>query len=160
MARSSLLKHEKPVAAILSNVVEKSSVPVTLKMSTGWDRNHKNALQIARIAEQSGISLLTVHGRTRACGFRGRAEYDTAAEIKLRISITIIANGDITSAEQALLMVLRYTGADGIMIGRVAQSNPWIFGEINKYLWTGRLLPRLIISASRQGAYAPLAPDI
>ena len=141
MAGSSLLKDEKLVASILSNVVERSTVPVTLKIRTGWDQNYKNALQIAYIAEQSGISLLTVHGRTRACGFKGNAEHDTVAEIKSRTSIPVIANGDINSAEQAL-SVLRYTGADGIMIGRAAQGNPWIFAEINHYLMTGQLLAR------------------
>ena len=141
MAGSSLLKDEKIVAAILSNVVERSTVPVTLKIRTGWNQDHKNALQIAYIAEQSGISLLTVHGRTRACGFKGNAEHDTVAEIKSHISIPVIANGDINSAEQALSIML-YTGADGIMIGRAAQGNPWIFTEINHYLMTGQLLAR------------------
>ncbi|MEX2353419.1 MAG: tRNA-dihydrouridine synthase, partial [Gammaproteobacteria bacterium] len=126
-------------------VVSASSVPVTLKIRTGWDPQCKNALSIARIAEDSGIQSLVVHGRTRACKFRGVAEHDTVAGIKSRLSIPVIANGDISSAREAA-RVLQYTGADGVMIGRAAQGNPWIFTEIKEYLATGQLPARPDIS--------------
>ncbi len=136
MAGSSLLKNEKLVASILEAVVAAVSVPVTLKIRTGWDPQTRNALTIARIAEQSGIQLLTVHGRTRACRFNGTAEHDTVAEIKLHSGIPVIANGDINSAQQAA-RVLEYTGADGVMIGRAALGNPWIFTQIAGWLQNG-----------------------
>ena len=139
MAGAALLKDELLVARILNRVVSAVDVPVTLKIRTGWDKAHRNASQIARIAENSGIQALTVHGRTRACRFGGQAEHQTAAEIKSRVSIPVIANGDIGTPQQAA-HVLGSTGVDGIMIGRAARGNPWIFREINHYLDTGKLL--------------------
>lgn len=140
MAGSSLLRDEQLVAAILESVVNAVTVPVTLKIRTGWDLHSKNAVNIARIAVESGIQRLAVHGRTRACKFNGTAEHDTVAEIKSRITIPVIANGDIDSAEEAV-RVLRYTGADGVMIGRAALGNPWIFSRINTYLQSGIIMP-------------------
>jgi tRNA-dihydrouridine synthase B len=139
MAGSSLLRDEELVARILEKVVMVSTVPVTLKLRTGWDPHSKNALNIARIAEAAGILSLVVHGRTRACRFNGVAEHDTVAEIKSRVSIPVIANGDIDSAAAAA-RVLRYSGADGVMIGRAALGYPWIFAEIKNYLETGKLM--------------------
>jgi tRNA-dihydrouridine synthase B len=115
-------------------------VPVTLKIRTGWDPAHRNALTIARIAEQAGIQALAVHGRTRACGYRGEAEHDTTRAIKAVVSIPVIANGDINTPAKAL-QVLRHTRADALMIGRAAQGRPWIFSEIAHFLATGRLMP-------------------
>ncbi len=129
-----LLRNESLVANILAAVVAKVDVPVTLKIRTGWDAQTKNAVNIARIAEQSGIAALTVHGRTRACSYQDEAEYDTIAEVKQQVSIPVIANGDIDSPEKAK-QVLEYTGAEGVMIGRAAQGRPWIFREINQYLF-------------------------
>ena len=116
-------------------------VPVTLKIRTGWSREHRNGVAIARIAEERGIQALAVHGRTRADAFQGEAEYDTIAAIKAAVKIPVIANGDISTPEKAAF-VLAHTGADGLMIGRAAQGNPWIFREIGHYLATGiRLAP-------------------
>jgi tRNA-dihydrouridine synthase B len=129
LAGSALLRDEKLVEDILATVVTAVDVPVTLKIRTGWDPENKNGVTIARIAEQSGIQALAVHGRTRACRYRGHAEYDTIARIKEAISIPVIANGDITSVEKSL-EVLRLTNADGLMIGRGAQGRPWIFQEL------------------------------
>ncbi|VAW97876.1 tRNA-dihydrouridine synthase DusB [hydrothermal vent metagenome] len=140
MAGSALMQDESLVAQILEAVVNAVDIPVTLKTRTGWDLEHKNALNIAKIAENSGIQLLTIHGRTRACQYRGDAEYDTIAQIKSKIAIPVIANGDITSPEKAKY-VLEYTNADAIMIGRAAQGRPWIFREIDYFLNTGKLLP-------------------
>lgn len=138
MAGSALLQDEQRVAQILEAVVEAVDIPVTLKIRTGWDTEHRNGAIIARIAQESGIQALAVHGRTRACAYRGDAEYDTIADIKSRISIPVIANGDITTPEKAKF-VLDYTGADAIMIGRAAQGRPWIFAAINHYLETGEI---------------------
>lgn len=138
-AGSALMKDESRVAAILEAVVKAVDVPVTLKMRTGWDHQHRNAPTIARIAEESGIQMLSIHGRTRTDAYMGNAEYDTIAQVKQQISIPLVANGDIDSAEKAS-EVIRYTGADAIMIGRAAQGRPWIFREINHYLETGELL--------------------
>jgi len=140
LAGSALLRDETLVARILDAVVRASSVPVTLKLRTGWDLQHRNAVRVAIMAEAAGIQRLAVHGRTRACGYRGEAEYDTIAEIKTRVGIPVFVNGDIDSAPAAV-RVLRYTGADGVMIGRGAQGNPWLFGQIRHYLDTGELLP-------------------
>ena len=140
MAGSALLQHEALVAEILNSVVKAVDVPVTLKLRTGWDTDNRNGLEIARIAEDCGIQLLAVHGRTRACAYRGEAEYDTIAAIKAGINIPVVANGDIGSPEKAL-EVLRHTGADGVMIGRAAQGRPWLFGQIDHFLKTGKLLP-------------------
>jgi len=140
MAGSALLQHESLVSRILEAVVKAVSIPVTLKIRTGWDSAHRNGARIARIAEDSGIQTLAVHGRTRADLFQGEAEYDTIAEIKRTVKIPIVANGDIATPEKAA-EVLRRTGADGIMIGRAAQGNPWIFREISHFLATGSRLP-------------------
>jgi tRNA-dihydrouridine synthase B len=133
MAGSALLQNEKLVAEILESVVNAVNVPVTLKIRTGWDTENRNGVNIAKIAEQSGIQLLAVHGRTRACAYKGEAEYDTIASIKSEIDIPVIANGDITSPEKAE-QVLKHTQVDGLMIGRAAQGNPWIFKQIDHYL--------------------------
>ena len=138
-AGSALLKDEVLVEDILCAVVNAVPVPVTLKIRTGWDTESRNAVQIARIAENSGIQAIAVHGRTRACRFKGDAEYDTIAEVVASVDIPVFANGDIRSPEQARL-VLEHTGADAVMIGRGAQGNPWLFREINHYLETGTLL--------------------
>jgi tRNA-dihydrouridine synthase B len=140
MAGSALLENEPLVARILEAVVGAVDVPVTLKIRTGPDRGRRNALRVARIAESSGIRMLSIHGRSRACGFSGEAEYETIAEVKSAVHIPVIANGDITTPEQARA-VLERTGADGLMIGRAAQGRPWIFREIEHFLATGRRLP-------------------
>lgn len=139
-AGSALLKDEELVERILSCVVKAVNVPVTLKIRTGWDHANRNGVRIARIAQDVGISALAVHGRTRACAFKGYAEYDTIAEIKASVSIPVLANGDISSPQKAK-EVLDHTAADGIMVGRGAQGNPWIFREIAHYLKTGTELP-------------------
>lgn len=144
MAGSALLQHEDLVKKILESVVKASPVPVTLKIRTGWDKQHKNAINIAKIAESSGIQALAIHGRTRACHYTGEAEYETIAAVKNEISIPVIANGDITTPEKAL-EVLRQTSADGVMIGRAAQGRPWIFREIDHFIKTGNhLMPPTI----------------
>ncbi len=135
-AGSALLKNEALVSDILETVVNTVDIPVTLKIRTGWDIASRNAVSIARIAEKSGISALTVHGRTRSCGFSGEAEYNTIRQVKQSVNIPIIANGDINSSEKAKT-VLDFTGADAIMIGRAAQGRPWLFNEINHYLEHG-----------------------
>lgn len=141
MAGSALLKDEPLVAQILKAVVSAVDVPVTLKIRTGWDKQNRNAIQIAKIAEDIGIQALAMHGRTRACLYMGEAEYDTIAAVKQAIKIPLIANGDITTPEKAKY-VLDYTGANAVMIGRAAQGRPWIFREIEHYLATGEhLLP-------------------
>ncbi|HTC26758.1 tRNA dihydrouridine synthase DusB [Dyella sp.] len=136
---SALLQDEPLVARIVKAVVDAVDVPVTLKIRTGWDRQHKNALTIARIAEDNGIAALAVHGRTRADKYEGHAEYDTIAAVKSAACIPVLANGDITTPQQARY-VLDVTGADAVMIGRGAQGRPWIFREISHYLATGELL--------------------
>ena len=140
MAGSALLQDESLVARILEAVVGAVDVPVTLKIRTGWDPDNRNGVAVARIAEQTGIQALAVHGRTRACAYRGEAEHETTRAIKSAVSIPVVANGDITSPEKAV-SVLEYTGADAIMIGRAAQGRPWIFREIAHYMATGEHLP-------------------
>ena len=141
MAGSALLQDEPLVARILDAVVNAvPEVPVTLKIRTGWDREHRNALNILRIAENAGVQALAMHGRTRACGYTGDAEYDTIRAVKAAAKIPVIANGDITTPEKAKY-VLDYTGADAVMIGRAAQGRPWIFREIEHFLATGAHLP-------------------
>ena len=135
-AGSALLSDEALVARILEAVVAAVNVPVTLKIRTGPDPARRNAVRIARIAENSGIRLLAVHGRTRACGFRGEAEFETVAEVKAGVRIPVIANGDIGTPEEAR-RVLALTGADGVMIGRAAHGRPWIFREFSHFLETG-----------------------
>ena len=139
MAGSALLKQEKLVESILKSVVKAVNIPVTLKIRTGWDTDNRNALTISKIAEDSGIQALAIHGRTRACLYRGDAEYNTIAAVKQHIKIPVIANGDITSPEKAEF-VLGFTKADAVMIGRAAQGRPWIFREIEYYLRTGKHL--------------------
>jgi tRNA-dihydrouridine synthase B len=139
-AGSALLRDEPLVARILDAVVQAVDVPVTLKFRTGWDPQHKNALRIAKIAEESGIRMLALHGRTRACGYAGAVEYDTIREVKAASHLPVIANGDIASPRQAR-WALDATGADGVMIGRAAQGRPWLFREIEHFLATGRELP-------------------
>jgi tRNA-dihydrouridine synthase B len=139
-AGSALLKNELKVKQILTAVVDAVSVPVTLKIRTGWDTQNRNGTSIARIAEDCGIKALAVHGRTRACMFKGEVEYDTIAQIKQAINIPVFANGDINSPAKAR-KVLEHTQSDGIMIGRAAQGRPWIFQEIEHYLTQGSLLP-------------------
>jgi len=133
LSGSALLKDEPLVAKILKEVVGSVKIPVTLKIRTGWDQQHRNGVAIAKMAEDCGIQALAIHGRTRSCMFNGEAEYDTIAAIKQAVNIPIIANGDISSPEKAAL-VLKHTGADAIMIGRAAQGRPWIFREMNHYL--------------------------
>jgi tRNA-dihydrouridine synthase B len=140
MAGSALLRDEPLVGRILDAVVGAVTVPVTLKIRTGWDREHRNARAVAKIAQSAGIRALAIHGRTRACGFAGNAEYDTIAAVKAEASIPVIANGDIRTPEAAKA-VLDYTGADALMIGRAAQGRPWMFGEIAHYLATGKHRP-------------------
>jgi tRNA-dihydrouridine synthase B len=140
MAGSALMKDEPLVAQILTAVVEAvPNTPVTLKFRTGWNREHRNAPAIARIAEDCGVRAIAIHGRTRADQYMGEAEYDTIALVKTLVRIPVIANGDITTPQKAKF-VLEHTKADGLMIGRAAQGKPWLFREIAHYLKTGTLL--------------------
>lgn len=148
-AGSALLKDTQLVKEILDAVIAAVNVPVTLKIRTGWCPESRNGVEVARIAEDAGVQMLTVHGRTRECRFMGEVEYDTIAAIKKNVSIPVVANGDITSPEKAR-HVLDYTGADGVMIGRAAQGNPWIFRQINHYLNTGEHLPASPLQEVRQ----------
>ncbi len=136
LAGSALLQDPKLVSRILESVINAVPVPVTLKIRTGWDEKNRNGVEIAKIAEASGISAIAVHGRTRACRFKGVAEYETIAQIKNRVCIPVIANGDITTSEKSL-EVLRLSSADGLMIGRAAQGRPWIFRELKHFHDTG-----------------------
>jgi len=138
-AGSALMRDEPLVREILEAVVGAVTVPVTLKIRTGWSDEHKNAVCIARMAEDIGIQALAVHGRTRADAYKGEAEYDTIAAVKQAVGIPVLANGDIDGPEKAA-RVLAYTSADGVMIGRAAQGNPWIFRAINQYLANGTSL--------------------
>jgi tRNA-dihydrouridine synthase B len=146
---SALLQHEDLVQRILDAVVNAVDVPVTLKFRTGWDRQNKNALTIARMAEEAGIAMLTLHGRTRADGYKGDAEYDTIAAVKAAVGIPVVANGDITTPDKAKF-VLDYTGADAVMIGRAAQGRPWICREIDYFLRTGEYLPPPLVDEVRE----------
>jgi tRNA-dihydrouridine synthase B len=146
---SALLQFEDLVEKILHAVVGAVPVPVTLKFRTGWNRENKNALKIARIAEDAGIQMLTLHGRTRADGYTGDAEYDTIAAVKASVKIPVVANGDITTPEKARF-VLDRTGADAVMVGRAAQGRPWIFREIDHYLRTGTHLPPPLVAEVRK----------
>jgi tRNA-dihydrouridine synthase B len=145
---SALLQDEALVARILETVVAAVNVPVTLKFRTGWNRLNKNALTIARLAEESGIAMLTLHGRTRADGYSGDAEYDTIAAVKASVNIPVVANGDISTPEKAKY-VLEVTKADAVMIGRAAQGRPWIFREIDHFLRHGTHLPAPMVSEVR-----------
>ncbi|QDF68351.1 tRNA dihydrouridine synthase DusB [Shewanella sp. SNU WT4] len=148
-AGSALMQSPELVEEILKAVVNAVDVPVTLKIRTGWDPEHKNGVQIAQIAQDSGIVALAVHGRTRQCMYKGNAEYDTIKAIKQSITIPIIANGDIRTPAEAR-HVLDYTGADAVMIGRGAQGKPWIFREIQHYLETGTELAPISLEEKRQ----------
>jgi tRNA-dihydrouridine synthase B len=149
MAGSALLQNEKLVAEILQSVVSAVDVPVTLKIRTGWDKANRNATNIARIAEASGIQALAIHGRTRACAYTGDAEYDTIRAVKAAVKIPIIANGDITTPEKARF-VLQHTGADAVMIGRAAQGRPWLFREIAYFLNNNAHMPSPHVSEIQQ----------
>ena len=138
-AGSALLNNEKRVADILRAVVQAVDVPVTLKTRTGTEPSKRNIMSVAKIAQDCGIQLLSLHGRTRKDMYKGHAEYDTIAAVKQAINIPVLANGDIDSPEKAAA-VLKHTQADGLMIGRAAQGNPWIFREIKHYLMTGKKL--------------------
>jgi len=141
MAGSALMQNEALVAKILDAVVAAvPNTPVTLKFRTGWNRENRNAPAIAHIAQEAGVRAIAIHGRTRADQYMGEAEYDTIADVKSRVAIPVIANGDITSPQKARY-VLDYTKADGVMIGRAAQGRPWLFREIEHFLATGELLP-------------------
>ena len=159
-AGSALLSDESLVARILDAVVAAVDVPVTLKIRTGPDPDRRNALRIARIAESAGVQLLAVHGRTRACGFRGEAEFETIAEVKAGVRIPVIANGDIATPEEAARVLAR-TGADGIMIGRAAHGRPWIFREFVSFLNEGKKIPppgptemRAVVLEHLEGIYS------
>ena len=145
---SALMQDPPLVTRICKAVVDAVDAPVTLKIRTGWDREHRNAVNIARIAEDSGIAALAVHGRTRADKYEGIAEYDTLAVVKASVRIPVFANGDIDSPEKARF-VLDHTQADAVMIGRPAQGRPWIFRGIAHYLTTGELLPEPDIAEVR-----------
>ena len=147
-AGSALLQDETLVARIVTAVVAAVTVPVTLKIRTGWHREHRNGERIARIAEDAGIQALAVHGRTRDMLYTGEAEYETIAAIKQAVRIPVVANGDVTSPQKARA-VLAATGADALMIGRAAQGRPWIFGEIAQYLATGELKPAPSVAVVR-----------
>ena len=138
-AGSALLQNEPLVGRIVDAEVKAVDIPVTLKIRTGWNKDNRNALIIARIAQENGIQALAMHGRTRACMYNGDAEYDTIRAVKQSVSIPVVANGDIGTPEKAKF-VLEYTGADAIMIGRAAQGRPWIFREIDHFLNTGTKL--------------------
>ena len=155
-AGSALLRDEALVARILAAVVAAVDVPVTLKIRTGWSRDHKNGLAIARLAEDLGVSALAVHGRTRDMLYGGEAEYETIAAIRQALSIPVIANGDLVSPEKAREVLAR-TGADALMIGRAAQGRPWIFREIAGFLATGERVPELSVREVRDILLAHVA---
>lgn len=148
LAGSALLKDERLVQRILETVVRAVGVPVTLKTRTGWSPDLRNGVQVARIAEDAGVQAIAVHGRTRACRYRGDAEYETIARIKNAITIPVIANGDITTSEKSL-EVLRLTGADALMIGRGAQGRPWFFRELDFFYRTGKKIAPLALEKVR-----------
>lgn len=154
-AGSALMKDEKLVADILLKTVAAVNVPVTLKIRTGWCNESKNALNIAKIAEESGIQSLAIHGRTRDQKYTGSAEYDTIANVKSHLSIPVIANGDINSPQKAK-HILEYTKADGLMIGRAAQGSPWIFNQISSYLKTGKIYDSPHINIQRKAILSHL----
>ena len=151
-AGSALMRNETLALAIVEAVVQACAprgVPVTLKMRTGWSHEHRNAVTLARAAEQAGVQMLTVHGRTREQGYKGEAEYDTVAAVKAVVRVPVVANGDIDSPQKAR-QVLQHTGCDALMIGRAAQGRPWIFREVAHFLETGTLLaPPLVAEVSR-----------
>jgi tRNA-dihydrouridine synthase B len=148
LAGSALLRNETQVESILRAVVQATDLPVTLKMRTGWDSDNRNGVRIAKLAESSGVQAITVHGRTRACGFRGHAEYETIRAIKSSVAIPVIANGDIVSPGQAQA-IIRYTGADGVMIGRASRGRPWLIKQISDHLSKKEFNPPPSIEARR-----------
>lgn len=154
-AGSALLRDEPLVERILRAVVSAVDVPVTLKFRTGWSREQKNALTIAQLAQDCGIQMLTLHGRTRADGYHGEAEYDTIRAVKQAVQIPVVANGDVTSPQKAKF-VLDVTGADAVMVGRAAQGRPWIFREIVAYLRDGTLLPPPTVAEAKSVLLAHL----
>jgi tRNA-dihydrouridine synthase B len=133
LAGSALLKDEELVRRILTEVVDAVEVPVTVKMRTGWNPENRNGVRVAQLAERAGVQALAIHGRTRQCAYKGEAEYETIREIKSAVSIPVFANGDIDTPEKAA-DVMRQTGADGIMLGRAANGQPWLFEQVSKYL--------------------------
>jgi tRNA-dihydrouridine synthase B len=145
---SALMQDEILVNNILTSVVNAVNIPVTLKIRTGWDANNKNATKIAKIAEDAGVQMLSIHGRTREDKYNGNAEYDTIAEVVDNIKIPVIANGDVTSAKKAY-EIIKYTGAKGVMVGRATQGNPWIIGEIDHFLKTGNIAPKTPINVKK-----------
>jgi tRNA-dihydrouridine synthase B len=147
-AGSALMQDEELVARILHSVVRAVDVPVTLKTRTGWDRDHKNGMRIALIAEDNGIQALAIHGRTRTDLYQGNAEHETVTAIKAAIKIPVFANGDVDSPQRAR-QILQTTGCDGIMIGRAAQGRPWIFDEVNFFLSAGESRPSLALENVR-----------
>lgn len=146
---SALLRDEPLVARIFAAVVAAVEVPVTVKIRTGWDPGSRNAVRIAQLAQDSGVQMLTVHGRTRACGFGGQAEYETIAAVKRAVTIPVVANGDIDSPRKAQA-VLATTGADAVMIGRAALGRPWLYGQIAAYLATGTVPPPPLVDEARE----------
>jgi len=140
-AGSALLADQPLVEKILTTVVKAVTVPVTVKIRTGSSPNERNAVEIAKIAENAGVKSITVHGRTRACKFVGAVEYDTIAEVKNAVTIPVVANGDIDTPQTAL-RVIEYTGADAIMVGRAAQGQPWLFGQIASFLGSGKIISK------------------
>ena len=148
LAGSALLQDELLVARILEATVRAVPVPVTLKTRTGWNRGNKNGLKVARLAQNSGVAAIAIHGRTRSDMYEGEAEHDTVREIKAELKIPVIANGDIRSPQEALT-VLRSTGCDAVMIGRAAQGRPWIFDDVNFFLSTGEFRAPLALESVR-----------
>ncbi len=148
-AGSALMQDPKTARAIIKAVTKVATVPVTLKIRTGWSRKNRNALEIAKIAEQNDITALSIHGRTRQDAYLGFAEYETIRRVKQAINIPVIANGDLRNYED-LQFVLDYTGADGLMIGRAAQGQPWIFQHYNELLTTGKISAELPFDAKRK----------
>jgi tRNA-dihydrouridine synthase B len=146
---SALLRDEPLVARIFAAVVAAVEVPVTVKIRTGWDPGSRNAVRIAQLAQDSGVQMLTVHGRTRACGFGGQAEYETIAAVKRAVTIPVVANGDIDSPRKAQA-VLAATGADAVMIGRAALGRPWLYGQIAASLATGTVPPPPLVDEARE----------
>jgi len=151
-AGSALMQDERLALDIVGAVVQACAplgVPVTLKMRTGWCQTHKNAVQLARLAQDAGVQMITVHGRTREQGYKGQAEYDTVAAVKAAVRVPVVANGDITSPQKAR-DVLTVTGADAVMIGRAAQGSPWIFRDIAHFMATGTLLAPPLVAEVKQ----------
>lgn len=146
---SALMQDESLVKAILNSVVNAVNIPVTLKMRTGWNVTNKNASTIAKIAQDAGIQMLSIHGRTREDKYSGMAEYNTIKKVKSQVSIPVIANGDIISAEKAK-QVLDYSLADGVMVGRATQGNPWIIHEIDYFLKNGKTAPQIPLETKKQ----------